>query len=98
MIFDKKQVQKLAKYETSFRTAVLSNYVSCLPSASYEEIKRIYEQAVGHSYNLKASCAKCVLDFIKIVGRRYFESLEYISKEADTASAPKKKTTKKKTS
>lgn len=98
MIFDKEQVKKLAKFEKSFRTAVLSNYVSCLPSASYAEIKTIYEQAVGHSYNLKASCAKCVLDFIKIVGRRYFESLEHISKEEASASAPKKKTTKKKTS
>lgn len=95
MTFTKSQMAILAKYERSFRTAIRSNYASNLTSTAYAEIRTIYEQASGKAYHLKASCAKCVLDFLKLVGRHYFETAE---DEVATEPTTKPKKSKKKQS
>lgn len=100
MTFTKSQLQALAPFEKSFRTATQSNYASNLTTSAYKTILAVYEEASGKKYHLNASCAKCVLDFLKLVGRQYFADLkaaaEVATKEAATKEEQPKKTTKKK--
>lgn len=94
MTFTKSQLQALAPFEKSFRTATQSNYASNLTTSAYKTILAVYEEASGKKYHLNASCAKCVLDFLKLVGRYYFASVFAIEEAAIDV---KKKTNKKKT-
>lgn len=95
MTFTKSQLQALAPFEKSFRTATQSNYASNLTTSAYKTILAVYEEASGKKYHLNASCAKCVLDFLKLVGRQYFADLKaaaaVASKEAQPKKTPKKK-------
>lgn len=95
MTFTKSQLQALAPFEKSFRTATQSNYASNLTTSAYKTILAVYEEASGKAYHLNASCAKCVLDFLKLVGRQYFADLkvaaEVVTKEAQPKKTPKKK-------
>lgn len=96
MTFTKSQLQALAPFNKSFRTATQSNYASNLTTSAYKTILAVYEEASGKKYHLNASCAKCVLDFLKLVGRQYFADLNAAAAVASKESKPKK-TTKKKT-
>lgn len=93
MTFTQSQLQALAPFEKSFRTATQSNYASNLTTSAYKTILAVYEEASGKAYHLNASCAKCVLDFLKLVGRYYFASVLAIE---EAAIEVKKKTNKKK--
>lgn len=86
--FNKEQMEALAKYEKSFHTAVYSHYARGLSTKAYAEIRAIYEQTTGETYHLKDSCSVCVLEFLTIVGRKYFDTLL-------EASAPKEEEQKK---
>lgn len=96
MTFTKSQLQALAPFEKSFRTATQSNYASNLTTSAYKTILAVYKEASGKTYHLNASCAKCVLDFLKLVGRQYFADLKAAAEVAAKEAKPKK-TTKKKT-
>ena len=96
MTFTKSQLQALAPFEKSFRTATQSNYASNLTTSAYKTILAVYEEASGKSYHLNASCAKCVLDFLKLVGRQYFADLNAAADLASKEAQPKKTNKKKK--
>lgn len=94
--FNKEQMEALAKYEKSFHTAVYSHYARGLSTKSYAEIRAIYEQTTGETYHLKDSCSVCVLEFLTIVGRKYFDTLLLSSSQEQEKKPRSKRTTKKK--
>ncbi len=95
--FSKEQMEALAKYEKSFHTAVYSHYARGLSTKAYAEIRAIYEQITGEIYHLKDSCSVCVLEFLTIVGRKYFDTLLEATAPKEEKKQPKpRRTTKRK--
>lgn len=69
----KKELPILEKYESYFRTALKSGYIRNLTDAQVDELLPIYERASGRKYPLCKRCGSSKLNFIKEVGKKYFE-------------------------
>ena len=96
-------MKALESYEYTFRTAIENGFARHFGSKQYTALKTIYERITGHKLNVNFSCPHCSLDFIKRLGKMYFEAKEHYAKVQTepepndvTASEPKKKTTRKK--
>lgn len=90
-LFTKEELNELSKWETHFRTAVLSNYKRGTLRADDARIAEIYEAASGEKINKNFGCGLCNLNFYKKVGSKYFadkekqEAIEYAEEAAKAA-------------
>lgn len=80
MIFYKKMTQEdrdyLKEYETNFKTAINGNYTRNLLKSVINRMLEIYEKETGIRYNLCTHCPTSVLNFLKKIGKIYFEEVQ----------------------
>lgn len=69
-------IKYLAEYENNFRTAINHNYTRNIPVKEIDKMLQIYERITRKKYVLCKHCSTSILNFIKVVGRMYFEAKE----------------------
>lgn len=87
-MFDKKQIEALAPYESYFESATIANYVRNIPADKIAIIKDIWEKASGEKVKERLTCGACLLNFMKRVGQNYYKDKREINKKKN---AKKKK-------
>lgn len=86
--FTGEELKALEEYEGRFRTATQLDYVRNLEPRYLNQIKAIYDAAAGAASSLNATCAHCVLTFMKKVGLKYFaDKKAYEEKAAQLVNA-----------
>lgn len=75
-IIDKDTLSSLAKFETSFRYAIRSNFVS-IKTSEFGEFITLYNQFFPPLKQSQMSCNTCRLNAMKKLGELYFENKEY---------------------
>ena len=79
--FNKEEIETLKQYENRFYSAVNSNFARHLSSGALNTIKDIFVSAGGSGFTPNWSCSHCTLNFLKLVGKKYFEDLKLIEAE-----------------
>ena len=70
------EINMLRKYEERFRTAVFSDYSRNIISQDLEQLRLIYNKIHNTDYRLNKSCSTCQLNFLKLLGRWWFDNKE----------------------
>lgn len=78
----KEQFEVLEKYKDRLTTAYKSNYCRNLFSYQLDEIHKTYLDITNIDYHLNRNCSTCILNFLKTVGKLYFEELDKINLES----------------
>lgn len=73
--FDKTQLEALKRWESNFHSAVYSNYSRPLGKNEIDFMRSLYFEAQGDDIFVNLSCGKCVLDFLKRIGKWYYDSI-----------------------
>lgn len=79
-MFNKKQIETLAPFESYFESATIANYVRNIPGDKISIIKQTWEEASGEKVKEKLTCGACMLNFIKRVGQNYYKDKKLINK------------------
>ena len=69
-------MEALKGYERSFKTALESGYARHFGSNQYNALNAIYERITGKKYSVNYGCSYCALQFIKALGKMYFDELK----------------------
>lgn len=80
-MFDKKQIEVLAQFESYFESAVIANYVRNIPADKIQIVKEIWEKASGEKVKEKLTCGACLLNFMKRVGSNYYKDKKIINQK-----------------
>lgn len=80
-MFDKKQIEALAPYQSYFESATIANYVRNIPADKIAIIKDIWEKASGEKVKEKLTCGACLLNFMKRVGTHYYKDKKIINQK-----------------
>ena len=80
-MFDKKQIEALAPFESYFESATIANYVRNIPVDKIQTIKDIWEKASGEKVKEKLTCGACLLNFMKRVGQNYYKDKRLINQK-----------------
>ena len=83
MQFDVEHLQALQKYEGIFRTAINEDFTRNIVSDKMNEMISIWEQASGQKVLERMSCGACQLNFIKRLGKAYFDAMDKVAKELE---------------
>lgn len=75
-IIDKDTLSTLSKFETSFRYAIRSNFVS-IKTSEFGEFITFYNQFFPPLKQSQMSCNTCRLNAMKKLGELYFQNKEY---------------------
>lgn len=83
--FTPEQLQRLAKFEQHFSTAVYSGYIRGAGEIDKRTLVEVMEEATGLRYGdiLLETCGTCIMNFVREVGTLYFESIA--AQKADEA-------------
>lgn len=88
-MFDKKQIEALAPYESYFESAVIANYVRNIPADKISVIKTIWETASGEKVKEKLTCGACLLSFMKRVGSNYYKDKKILNQKKNAKKTKK---------
>lgn len=80
--FNKEQIEKLSVFENSFHTSLTANYYRELGSRRLGVIKSVYDEVVDEPYTFNDSCGHCILGFLKVVGKKYYEDKKALEEAA----------------
>lgn len=80
--FTKEQLDILSQWEDRFYTATVSKYYRNISSKSLDLIKSIYDEATESTYYANWSCSHCVLSFLMLAGKKYFEDKKAYEEKA----------------
>ena len=80
--FNKEQIEKLSVFENSFHTSLTANYYRELGSRRLGVIKSVYDEVVNEPYTFNDSCGHCILGFLKVVGKKYYEDKKALEEAA----------------
>ena len=80
-MFNKKQIETLAPFESYFESATIANYVRNIPGDKISIIKQTWEEASGEKVKDKISCGACLLNFMKRVGQNYYKDKKLINQK-----------------
>ena len=75
-----KDLEILEKYESWFRTAIKADYIRALWDSDIKILIPIYEKWTGKKISVN-SCGKCKLDFMKKLGKLYFENKQKLEED-----------------
>ena len=81
-MIDKKTYNKLKKYEVHLRRGFKGNYVYGLLQNDFDELYEIYKQ-LGFKNSLKYSCSSCTLQLLKILGKNYYEYVDFLNQKSE---------------
>lgn len=70
------EIDMILKFEDRLKTAVFADYARNVISSDLECLRQIYSKVIGSDYKLNGSCASCQLNFLKQMGRWWFENKE----------------------
>lgn len=76
--FTKEELDVLAEYESRFRTSMELGYTRNLEPRYIKIIQETYSAAMGEPISVNATCSHCVVEFMKRVGKKYFEDKQAI--------------------
>lgn len=76
-------LDRCARQGSVLRTSYYSNYKHATTADEIQEIRKVYEDETGRSWDLRSSCGTCVLKLYRAVGEMYFKELERIEKELE---------------
>lgn len=76
MIYTKEQMQQLYRAQIHFESVLKYSNIRNAPRYLTELIVGIYEEATGKTLNKNYSCASCVMNIYKIIGKTYFAQLK----------------------
>lgn len=88
MTFTQEQMTTLSSFEKYFTTAIKSSWCSYPGHAAIITMKDIMT-TIGYKVPVRESCGRCLLDFIKDVGKIYFRDKEEMIAKANDAEAVK---------
>lgn len=80
-MFNKKQIETLAPFESYFESATIANYVRNIPGDKISIIKQTWEEASGEKVKEKLTCGACMLNFMKRVGQNYYKDKRELTKK-----------------
>ena len=69
-------------FENSFHTSLTANYYRELGSRRLGVIKSVYDEVVDEPYTFNDSCGHCILGFLKVVGKKYYEDKKALEEAA----------------
>lgn len=78
-----KDLEQLSKYENWFYTSIRCDYIRALWKSDFDILIPIYEKWTNTKPRINTSCGKCVLDFIKRLGKLYYKNKEEYMKIED---------------
>ena len=70
------EINMIKSYEDRLKTAVYSDYARNIISSDLEQLRLIYSKIIGKDYRLNKSCSVCQLNFLKLLGRWWFDNKE----------------------
>ena len=70
------EINMIKTYEDRLKTAVFSDYARNIISSDLEQLRLIYNKIIGKDYRLNKSCSVCQLNFLKLLGRWWFDNKE----------------------
>lgn len=76
-----KDLEQLKKYESWLHSALYGDYIRALWKSDMEILVPIYEKWTGKKINMNSACGKCKLDFMKKLGKLYFNNKEKMELE-----------------
>lgn len=71
-----KDLEQLSRYENWFYTSIKCDYIRALWKSDFDILIPIYEKWTNTKPRINTSCGKCVLDFIKRLGKLYYKNKE----------------------
>lgn len=80
--FNKEQLDILAKWEESFFTATVGKYYRNIATRSLDTIKAVYDEVADKPFGANWSCNHCVLSFLQMVGKKYYEDKKAYEEKA----------------
>lgn len=81
--FTKVQLDGLKEYESIFFKAVHQRYYRSMSTKILDAIKSVYDTVADKPYDANWSCSHCVLAFLQVVGKKYYEDLDAYNKQAE---------------
>lgn len=84
------EIDMILKFEDRLKTAVFADYARNVISNDLERLRQIYSKVIGSDYKLNGSCASCQLNFLKQMGRWWFENKERVLERPVSGSEPDK--------
>lgn len=92
--FTEEQMKELSVWEPNMRTAVRSNWARGIGSTAARRMNEIYNAATGAKGTVNASCAGCMLNLLRDVGRLYFAQKDAKESEKESAGTKVKRAKK----
>jgi hypothetical protein len=80
MTFTNEQMERLAKYDKFFETAIRSRYARYPGAAGVATIHEIYSSVAKNIPKLNASCSTCIFRLLTDCGAIYFKDKEEMQK------------------
>ena len=80
--FTKEQLDGLKQYEDIFFRAVHQDYYRSMNSKTLDAMKEVYDSTADKPYDGNWFCNHCVLAFLKVIGRKYYDDLDAYGKQA----------------
>ena len=77
------QFEYLKRFESNFFTSINHNYSVNVQSNDLEKMIKIYEEVTGSKVYMCKYCTSDVLNFLKMIGKLYFDKKEQVGKEQE---------------
>lgn len=78
-----KQFEYLKRFESNFITSINHNYSTNVQSSDLDKMIKIYEEVTGSKVYMCKYCTSDVLNFLKRIGKLYFDKKEQVGKEQE---------------
>lgn len=78
-----KQFEYLKQFESNFFTSINHNYSTNVQSSDLDKMIKIYEEVTGSKVYMCKYCTSDVLNFLKRIGKLYFDKKEQVGKEQE---------------
>ena len=78
--FTEEQMKVLKEASIHFESVLKHNLIRNAPRRMTEDIVRIYELQSGQTVKRNFSCGTCVMNIYRMIGKAYYEYVEYLNK------------------
>lgn len=78
--FTEEQMKVLKEASIHFESVLKHNLIRNAPRHMTEDIVRIYELQSGQTVKRNFSCGTCVMNIYRMIGKAYYEYVEYLNK------------------
>lgn len=77
------QINILKEFESNYTTAIRFNYTRNLTNNQLDRLLAVYEAITGKKYVLCKHCSNSVIDFLKVIGKMYFNNTAIVKSQIE---------------